>query len=623
MTNRPVCAAVLTLSVLTCVRTAAGSSIVVPNDNRQSAGHVEHGVLTIELTAEEGQWQPEGPASPQLSIAAFRAGGGPLSTPGPLIRVPEGTVIVARIHNALARALTLHGFAPHPSTADAAVIVDSGQTKEVRFDAGAAGTYHYWASITSAPITQRPAFESQLGGALVVDAPRMATADRIFVMTEWDDRQRRVDETTGRVRRVFAINGQSWPYTERLSQQIGDVVRWRWINLTLVGHPMHLHGFYFDVVSTGDGMRDTVLAPDKSRHEVTERMTPGATMQMVWVPERAGNWLLHCHIVAHISPGLRFWAAAGGDDHANHVVHDPSQAMAGLVLGINVSGNAPAKTSSTLPARALTIEMRRRPGFWNPEDAYAFALTRGSQDALAVQATVPGPTLILKRGEPVEITLKNDLPEVTAVHWHGMELESYYDGVPGFSGTSSSVTPAIAPGQMLIVRFTPPRSGTFIYHTHSHDDRQLASGLYGALIVVDPESAFDESVDHVAVLGMQGPKDTQQYERFPVVVNGSATSRLTFKAGTINRLRLINITTNFNGLDVSLVGPGGPVMWRPVAKDGATLSRPQPPQSGFRQTIGVGETYDFEIDVPAAGRLWLEVRRASGEWVQQVSISIQ
>jgi FtsP/CotA-like multicopper oxidase with cupredoxin domain len=40
---------------------------------------------------------------------------------------------------------------------------------------------------------------------------------------------------------------------------------------------------------------------------------------------------------------------------------------------------------------------------------------------------VPGPTLALTRGEPVEITLVNRLPEGTAIHWHGMELESYYD----------------------------------------------------------------------------------------------------------------------------------------------------------------------------------------------------
>ena len=100
--------------------------------------------------------------------------------------------------------------------------------------------------------------------------------------------------------------------------------------------------------------------------------------------------------------------------------------------------------------------------------------------------------------------LKNELPEATAIHWHGIELDSYYDGVPGWGGDGVSTTPAIEPGGRFVARFTPPRAGTFIYHTHSHDLRQLASGLYGAIVVVDPAQAFDATRDHVVVLGYGG-----------------------------------------------------------------------------------------------------------------------
>ena len=102
-----------------------------------------------------------------------------------------------------------------------------------------------------------------------------------------------------------------------------------------------------------------------------------------------------------------------------------------------------------------------------------------------------GPTLVLQRGEPVEITLVNRLAEPTAIHWHGMELDSYYDGVHGWSGVGTRITPLIEPGGTFAVRFTPPRTGTFIYHTHLHDDRQLTSGMYGALVVVEPGETFD------------------------------------------------------------------------------------------------------------------------------------
>lgn len=165
------------------------------------------------------------------------------------------------------------------------------------------------------------------------------------------------------------------------------------------------------------------------------------------------------------------------------------------------------------------------------------------------------------------------------------------------------------------MRFTPPRAGTFIYHTHSHDLRQLASGLYGAIVVLEPGEAFDPARDHVVVLGMEGTKDTQTYEWFPVVVNGGRSASLKFKGGVPNRVRFINITTNFGGLNVSMIAGNQPISWRPVAKGGAELpSSQQEPRPAWRQSVSVGETYDFIVDTPPAGRAWIEVRRVTGEW---------
>jgi FtsP/CotA-like multicopper oxidase with cupredoxin domain len=94
--------------------------------------------------------------------------------------------------------------------------------------------------------------------------------------------------------------------------------------------------------------------------------------------------------------------------------------------------------------------------------AFGFVLATATNDAPPARVPVPGPTLVLKRGEPVEITLVNKLPEGTAIHWHGMELESYYDGVHGWSGIGQRVTPMIEPGGSFVVRVTPPRTGTFM-----------------------------------------------------------------------------------------------------------------------------------------------------------------
>ena len=450
-------------------------------------------------------------------------------------------------------------------------------------------------------------------------------------MTEWDDSQLLVDEVVdARTRRVFAINGRSWPHTERLDEQVGRPANWRIVNLTQVSHPMHLHGFYFSVRSIGTGLRQTTYAPDEYRTAVTEPVPAGRTVQLSWIPERAGNWLLHCHMIAHATPALRFWVPGTQDHgHATHASHDAMTGMAGLVMGIRVSGRNPEADTRGASPRQLTLAMHRRPGHWRPEDAYGFALASGTDAPAPEDVSIPGPVLILTRGEPVEIALRNELQEATAIHWHGIELDSYYDGVPGWGGDGVSTTPAIEPGGRFIARFTPPRAGTFIYHTHSHDLRQLASGLYGAIVVVEPGQEFDSTRDHVVVLGMEGNKDTLRYDRFPVVVNGRRDTVLTMKAGVPNRLRLINITTSFNGLNVSFVSNNQPIAWRVVAKDGAELPPGQQVVGpALRQTIAVGETYDFVIAPlpptvsPQAFTGWIEVRRGLGEWIQQVPVRV-
>ena len=76
-----------------------------------------------------------------------------------------------------------------------------------------------------------------------------------------------------------------------------------------------------------------------------------------------------------------------------------------------------------------------------------------------------------------------------------MEIESYYDGVAGWTGTSDHPSPAILPGTPFVARMTPPRAGTFIYHTHWHDDVQLVNGVYGPLIVLEKGEQYDPEHD--------------------------------------------------------------------------------------------------------------------------------
>jgi FtsP/CotA-like multicopper oxidase with cupredoxin domain len=227
---------------------------------------------------------------------------------------------------------------------------------------------------------------------------------------------------------------------------------------------------------------------------------------------------------------------------------------------------------------------------------------------------------VLRRDQTVEITLVNRLPEATAIHWHGIELDSYYDGVHGWSGAGKSVTPMIEPGGSFVVRFTPPRTGTFIYHTHLHDYRQLSSGLYGPLIVTDSDDTYDPAIDHIVVLGRTGLASAERSvlgDPASVVMNGERAPRFVWKAGTRHRVRLINITPD-DIFNVTLQTADGPAQWTPVAKDGAPLPAAEIVAGPARQTIAVGETYEFDYEAaPGRKNAWLEVRSTGGRWQVQ------
>jgi len=344
-------------------------------------------------------------------------------------------------------------------------------------------------------------------------------------------------------------------------------------------------------------------------------MLPGSTMSLTWTPQSPGNWLFHCHVLAHIFPDLRL-RPPGKELYGSHNASQHAmEGMAGLVLGLHVlpSGAAPKLNQQAVQPRKLRLVAQLQPGRYGRDPGFAFALHEGSGEAEQGSGRIPGPPIVLTRGQTVEITVVNKLPEPTSVHWHAMELESYYDGIAGWSGTPGHIAPLILPGASFVAKFTPPRAGTFIYHTHIDDIRQLSSGLYGAIIVLEPGQSFDPVTDRMMLLSVRGPSDNT-----PILLNGSAEpGPIELKEGLKYRFRFINITPHDPRLTVSLLSSSSLVSWRAIAKDGADLPAPQATLRPARQTVSVGETYDFEFEPKSTADLRLEIfrpaRRSSPE----------
>ena len=183
----------------------------------------------------------------------------------------------------------------------------------------------------------------------------------------------------------------------------------------------------------------------------------------------------------------------------------------------------------------------------------------------------------------------------------------------------------IAPGASFVVRLTPSRAGTFIYHTHLHEYRQLSAGLYGALIVTEPAETHDPGVDHVLVLGRRDASEASSVleDRDSVVVNGERAPRFVWRVGQKHRLRLINITPD-DLLRVSLVRGDEIATWRPVAKDGAPLLSDLTAAGPASVLLAVGETMDVELDASVRpGVLWLDIRTRGGKWQAQGQVVLK
>jgi FtsP/CotA-like multicopper oxidase with cupredoxin domain len=614
--------AVLALAFLTSaadVRHPVAPERIRTHDNERAAGTLTGGVLRLRLETRVGRWYPHGDDGPSSDMVAFAEVGLPLQIPGPLIRVPAGTDVVVSIKNSLPDStLTVHGLVSRPVPAGASpetVKVAAGATREIRFRLDAPGAYYYWATTMGREFRWRTREDAQLSGAIIGDEPGAgAPRDRIMVIGEWSDSTG--GEGAGpRERLLLVINGRSWPHTSRLTYRVGDTVRWRLINASPEVHPMHLHGFYFRIDSRGDGVGDTTYAESRRDRVVTERMMPRATTSITWVPERPGNWLFHCHFTLHfaVRGALGMPPAARGDPHARHVGNHAIEGMSGLVVGVMVEprrrGGVDEATASDAKRRRLRLLVRPSGG---TSDApfYAFTLhERGAEPAL--DTTVRGgQPIVLRRDEPVSITVVNRTSEPTAVHWHGIELDSYFDGVARFGGSGRRLSPVIAPADSFEARFTPPRTGTFIYHTHVDELRQQPAGLAGALLVMDPDRPYDAATELPILIST--PR-TSDIARRAVLLNGSLPARpAELRVGVPHRFRLINITTSRPGIRVEVRRDTSLARWRSLAKDGADLPDEAKVMRPARQPISIGETYDFELIPRDAGEMRLEVRTANG-----------
>jgi len=98
-------------------------------------------------------------------------------------------------------------------------------------------------------------------------------------------------------------------------------------------------------------------------------------------------------------------------------------------------------------------------------------------DAYSYNGVVPGPTIKVNTGDKVKVVLKNELPESTSIHWHGIVTPNDQDGVP------SVTQPPVKPGESYTYQFTAVGPAVGMYHAHQDSQKQVPLGLEGAFLI--------------------------------------------------------------------------------------------------------------------------------------------
>jgi FtsP/CotA-like multicopper oxidase with cupredoxin domain len=601
-------------------RPVANAPLTRVNDNRRPAGNLSGGTLTLSLDIVEAAYQPEGEHDPVVRVLAFAESGKTPEIPGPLLRAPVGTTVRLTVHNRSDSAVMLGGLRRSMPADRDTVNIAAGATREVTFRLDRTGNFFYWAALKGlSSFEDRNWLDSQLTGAFVVDAagaPPASAQERVWLITEWfyPVPKTQVFES------ALTFNGKAWPYNERLTFTQGDSVHFRVINAAAVEHPLHLHGFYFRVARHGGTRADTAVAAGLQPLQNMRTVPIGGSLLLSFLPTTPGNWVFHCHFAGHVgeivslhdSPDAFVVPAAGGD-HAMPAHDMPGgHTMRGLVIGMHITPARGYKEPVVANRRTINLLIQKRPNaLLGSQTAYGFLLQTGADVPARDSISIPGPVLELKRGEPVRILVKNNMDEPSGVHWHGLEIESFPDGVAGFSGIGDRIMPPIPPGQTFAAEFTPPRSGTFPYHSHLHEMRQIGSGMYGAIIVSD--APRDTTRDHVIVAGGGGLPVFHGERPSFLLVNGSVSPRaIRMTVGDTNRIRIVSVHAD-EVLHFRFGTEAQAARWTPLARDGADLPASLRAPATAAMMMGPGETADFTYVPSRAGRMMLEVWVEGGQ----------
>lgn len=205
-------------------------------------------------------------------------------------------------------------------------------------------------------------------------------------------------------------------------------------------------------------------------------------------------------------------------------------------------------------------------------------------EAMGYNGMVPGPTLRADVGDKVEVVLKNELPQSTVIHWHGIPIANEMDGV------ADVTQPPVPPGESFTYEISADRQSVGWYHSHHNGTEQVAAGLWGAFLIGDLPLPDDVKADHEELI------QVQDAGAIGLTFNGKsypATKPLEMKLGESMLIHYFNAggtphPMHLHGVDQLVVG-----------KDGFPLEQPYKADTVL---VAPGERYSVLVVATKPGR---------------------
>jgi CopA family copper-resistance protein len=302
-----------------------------------------------------------------------------------------------------------------------------------------------------------------------------------------------------------------------------------------------------------------------------------------------------------------------------------------MAVTLTIASNVSAQSDTTV--------------YYHNIDKKAVNITGKDVIGMAVNGTVPGPTLRFKEHGYAVIYVKNEMDEETSVHWHGLLLPNYYDGVPYLT------IPPIRPGETLKYEFPLRQAGTYWYHSHTLLQEQ--SGVYGSIVIESKNETLEYDKELVMVLSdwtnqkpMNVLRNLKRGNEWYNIKKGTATplNRVIARGGfeaQLNfwkqRMESADIADIYypaflnNGLQIQeypqykpgekvrlriINGAASSQFWLTfggespllVAADGLNVV----PVKRNKTFIAIAETYDFIVTIPEKGKIEFKATAQDG-----------